>query len=309
MLFPCIILRSVVNTRQTTDHLTLHQQHNPRMSPRSKELEVDQIHRKFESTSIHGFTIPEVLILTVLGFFVLVVVLLGLQSVKRSIQELLDERRRKNRDLQYETSTPPPPPQGNEETTVQELSKEKIQQEPVKISKLVPDQGHGEPGGIVKKNGGYSRALSAPGTLHAETRFPSRLPSAHRNTRNNVMESARIPSASGNNTREVVDASRLPSATGKKWKDIINTNVVPPNKWNQSSNMMETTRMPSTPNNMDTMDIPRYPVLKDVTERTSYDLKPLRTKNRIILDAAALPPITGRRRGDIPDTINFNAGI
>ena len=110
MLFPCIILRSVVNTRQTTDHLTLLQQHNPRMSPRSKELEVDQIHRKFESTSIHGFTIPEVLILTVLGFFVLVVVILSLQSVKRSIQELLDERRRKNRDLQYETSTPPPTP-------------------------------------------------------------------------------------------------------------------------------------------------------------------------------------------------------
>ena len=113
------------------------------MSPRSKEIEVDQIHEKCESHSIYGFSIPEVLIPTVLGFFVLVVVLLTLQSVKRSIQDYLDERRRKNRDLAYETRITPPPAGNKDETTVQEFIKEnpKLDQHPQKtIMKHYPEK-------------------------------------------------------------------------------------------------------------------------------------------------------------------------
>ena len=72
--------------------------------------------------------------------------------------------------------------------------------------------------------------------------------------------------------------------------------------------MMETTRVPVNQDRKKTLEIPLYPALtdtvKDITEKdTATDLRNLRMKNRIILDAAALPPIIGRRRGNIPDTL------
>ena len=74
--------------------------------------------------------------------------------------------------------------------------------------------------------------------------------------------------------------------------------------------MIETTRVPVTLDRKKThtLEIPLYPALtdtvKDITEKdTATDLKNLRMKNRIILDAAALPPIIGRRRGNMPDTL------
>ena len=277
------------------------------MSPRSKQIEVDQLHQKFESTNVYGFTIPEILILTVLGFFLLVVVILSLQSVKRSIQDILDERRRKKRDVHYETSgTTSPIQPDREETAVEELSKERGEKAVQEVEKMFKQEVV-----TIKKSGGYSRSVSAPGTSHTETRGTPWPSSGQRHTRNRGEEYSGIHSSiPGNTNREVGDASRLPSATGKKWKDIINTAVVPPNTWNQSSNMMETTRVPVTHNTRktETLEIPRYPVLtdtvKDITEKdTATDLKNLRMKNRIILDAAALPPIIGRRRGNIPDTL------
>ena len=78
----------------------------------SEEIELDQIHQKFDKVNYHGFTVAEIFVLVFIGVFILGLILVGLWPLKRCLQDTLDERRRRKRerrDQKYRRRVTPAP--------------------------------------------------------------------------------------------------------------------------------------------------------------------------------------------------------
>ena len=93
----------------------------------SEEIELDQIHQKFDKVNYHGFTVAEIFVLVFIGVFILGLIMLGLWPLKRCLQDTLDERRRRKRerrDQKYRKRVTPAPEDTKRDKIGEELKEE-----------------------------------------------------------------------------------------------------------------------------------------------------------------------------------------